>query len=86
MTAGCECGAPVHPGSHEQALTALAQAESNGFIYALLGVDPDGPLHAPPCEDEYCGPCAARECPHDDPLHRHHDGCPTCDGNGTPEP
>jgi hypothetical protein len=33
--------------------------------------------HDPPCDDEYCGPCAAKECPHADPLHRHHDGCPS---------
>lgn len=33
--------------------------------------------HEPSCEDEYCGPCAARECRYLDPLHRHHDGCPS---------
>lgn len=31
------------------------------------------------CPDEECGECAERDCPHDEPLHYHHDGCPACD-------
>lgn len=25
-----------------------------------------------------CSACAERDCPHDEPLHYHHDGCPAC--------
>lgn len=25
-----------------------------------------------------CGICAVLDCPHGDPLHYHHDGCPSC--------
>lgn len=32
----------------------------------------------PPCESEECYSCAANECPDRDPLHRHHDECPSC--------
>lgn len=33
---------------------------------------------APPCAEEDCFGCSAAECPHGEPLHRHHDGCPAC--------
>ncbi len=51
----------------------------NGFIYALLSMDPhnDRPCD-PPCDDEYCAGCAMSECAFREPLHRHHDGCPAC--------
>jgi hypothetical protein len=28
--------------------------------------------------DGECGACAVRDCPHKEPLHYHHDGCPAC--------
>lgn len=31
--------------------------------------------HCSICE---CGYCAVILCPHDDPMHFHHDGCPSC--------
>lgn len=51
----------------------------NQLIYAFNGMDPenDKPCN-PPCTDEYCAGCAMQECPHGEPLHRHHDGCPAC--------
>lgn len=30
------------------------------------------------CPDMECSSCAIRECPHGEPLHFHHDGCPAC--------
>lgn len=31
------------------------------------------------CKVEECEDCGRRECPHREPLHYHHDGCPACD-------
>lgn len=28
--------------------------------------------------DEECLACGVRDCPYDEPLHYHHDGCPAC--------
>lgn len=30
------------------------------------------------CPVDECTACSVRECPHRDPLHFHHDGCPSC--------
>lgn len=30
------------------------------------------------CEDPECLECGRIICPHGDPMHFHHDGCPTC--------
>jgi hypothetical protein len=30
------------------------------------------------CDDAECWICAARDCPHREPMHYHHDGCPAC--------
>lgn len=30
------------------------------------------------CRDMECSACSIRECPHEDPMHFHHDGCPSC--------
>src|SRR5215469_8247999 len=30
------------------------------------------------CPDLECLVCGVRDCPHGEPLHYHHDGCPTC--------
>lgn len=30
------------------------------------------------CLDPECHVCAVRACPHEEPLHFHHDGCPAC--------
>jgi hypothetical protein len=32
------------------------------------------------CTDPECIVCGAIVCPHQEPLHFHHDGCPACDG------
>lgn len=38
------------------------------------------PLHPPTvdCPDLECLVCGIRDCPHGEPLHYHHDGCPSC--------
>lgn len=36
-------------------------------------------LNSRPCpDDEFCEQCVSIFCPHDEPLHNHHDGCPSC--------
>lgn len=30
------------------------------------------------CRTEDCIPCSVRDCPHCEPNHYHHDGCPAC--------
>jgi len=37
------------------------------------------------CEDAECDECAMIICPHADPMHFHHDGCPSCDTQGIRE-
>jgi hypothetical protein len=38
------------------------------------------------CPDGECTTCARIICPHKDPLHFHHDGCPACaEGSGVEE-
>lgn len=32
------------------------------------------------CPDMECGECSKIVCPHGEPLHFHHDGCPACSG------
>lgn len=55
------------------------EIDGNSLIYALCGMDPESGPCVPPCDDEYCAGCAMSECPHKEPLHRHHDGCPACE-------
>lgn len=31
------------------------------------------------CTIDECLACGERDCPHAEPLHYHHDGCPACD-------
>ena len=31
-----------------------------------------------PDDDGECMACGMRDCPHSEPLHYHHDGCPAC--------
>ena len=32
------------------------------------------------CADPECLECGQIMCPHGEPMHYHHDGCPACDG------
>lgn len=53
-------------------------------VFDILAVDNDqyhrwcDLRHTCSCRTEDCIPCAVRDCPHLDPLHYHHDGCPAC--------
>lgn len=40
-----------------------------------------GGAHTADCNDDggECGLCAVYDCPHQEILHYHHDGCPCCD-------
>lgn len=33
------------------------------------------------CQDGECYDCGRVICPHNEPLHFHHDGCPACDAS-----
>lgn len=52
---------------------------ARAFIQALVSAD-----HEPctgtteTCPEAECLDCGARDCPHGEPLHYHHDGCPAC--------
>lgn len=34
--------------------------------------------HPKNCDEDECIYCGYRDCPHQEPLHYHHDGCPAC--------
>jgi len=36
--------------------------------------------NAETCPNDECLLCGIRDCPAHEPLHYHHDGCPSCDG------
>ena len=36
--------------------------------------------HLENCAEDECILCGVIYCPHHEPLHMHHDGCPQCDG------
>jgi hypothetical protein len=57
---------------------ARACVSGNTLLYAINGMDPTSGPCEPRCDEEYCAGCAMAECPHREPLHRHHDGCPAC--------
>lgn len=41
-------------------------------------------IERPWCRDPECMCCGARDCPHNEPMHYHHDGCPACTVNDAP--
>lgn len=41
-------------------------------------------VHTCFCRSEDCVSCAVRDCPHHEPRHYHHDGCPEC--SAPPQP
>lgn len=59
-----------------------SEGSGRALIHALHGITPNDPPCSPPCDREYCAGCAMLECPHREPLHRHHDGCPACAERG----
>jgi hypothetical protein len=56
--------------------TRIAQAfATNALTDQLLNL----------CDDMECSICAVIVCPHAEPLHFHHDGCPACEFDPPPE-
>jgi hypothetical protein len=47
------------------------------YFEKLLSKVPDHPA-TKDCPDQECLVCGIRDCPHKEPLHYHHDGCPVC--------
>lgn len=57
----------------------FAQMKREGTYKAWM--DPEAVAAHPAtdvCPDEECLMCSVRDCPHGEPLHYHHDGCPVC--------
>lgn len=51
--------------------------------YARLQAWIEDHIHGSPreCGREECDLCSVIDCPHNEPLHYHHDGCPSCDSS-----
>lgn len=62
---------------HEICATPLDLVMSSRAGRAVALVCMCAPGHTP--ESAECLACGARACPHHEPLHYHHDGCPACD-------
>lgn len=54
---------------HEAIELAVESKQPSAVIDALLAL----------CETGECAVCGSIICPHGEPLHFHHDGCPACD-------
>lgn len=71
---------------------ALSDRSKEGTTMQPAGESPAGAGSEPPaepappictgdtatCPDAECMDCSERDCPYADPLHYHHDGCPSC--------
>lgn len=54
-----------------------------GLTYEQAGVIADKLLNACTLDGGECGTCGRLVCPSGDPMHFHHDGCPSCAENST---
>jgi hypothetical protein len=63
----------------------VTQADAIRALEAIVGPLPewyrDCTGDATTCPIVECDLCGVRDCPHDEPLHYHHDGCPACEGS-----
>jgi hypothetical protein len=57
---------------------AVDRRGDNVTLETLLALVPGHPP-TDVCPDAECMICAVRDCPAQEPLHYHHDGCPVCD-------
>lgn len=79
----CEEGIPPAAPQISTAATRQTDEPSNADDSASDG-DEDDVLFLPrhddqlSCTESSCYACAQRACPHHEPLHYHHDGCPAC--------
>jgi hypothetical protein len=51
----------------------MNKLQTIAWVHWGCSFDPDQ------CPDPECGVCSALLCPHDNVMHFHHDGCPSCD-------
>ena len=58
----------IHDDLHQAIANAMKDRSPGQVVDALLGQ----------CPDAECCECASIVCPHEDPMHFHHDGCPAC--------
>jgi hypothetical protein len=59
----------------------MTQNEALAELELIIGVRYDSNSctgHADTCPVEECMLCSVRDCPGQEPLHYHHDGCPYC--------
>lgn len=60
----------------------MNQEEAITELTFILGYEPEsvatctGDIDT--CSNDECMVCGIRDCPHREPLHYHHDGCPAC--------
>lgn len=79
----CEKGIP--PAAPQRSAVEAHQTDEQGNANdSASDGDEDDVLFLPhhddqlSCTDSSCYACAQRACPHHEPLHYHHDGCPAC--------
>lgn len=58
---------------HERGVYTLEELKSHN-----KGTSRPGHPPTDKCPDQECSRCGKRDCPWADPLHYHHDGCPSC--------
>lgn len=47
-------------------------------LYLEYEIDLTYQCETPDCDGNECLACGQKDCPHGEPLHYHHDGCPAC--------
>jgi hypothetical protein len=65
----------------------MTQQEATDLLEKILGrklgdAFEDCTGDATTCPIEECMICGVRDCPENEPLHYHHDGCPRCSEEG----
>lgn len=63
---------------YEETRRAMEQVEAkaNEVVPDLVDIEPHPSTEE--CKIEKCKECAVRDCKWNDPMHYHHDGCPSC--------
>lgn len=47
-------------------------------VYDIFRQMTNAHVREPDCSESECALCGFLDCPFEDPLHYHHDGCPSC--------
>jgi len=58
--------------------TEDTEGEADDGYYTKTELAAHPPIEDCPDADDECMYCGVRACPHGEPLHFHHDGCPAC--------